>query len=179
MDSIVRVLLYAQDFAEKFIFFPRAGLLAEQCNMQKVLSNFFTGITHWNLIKKPVWNESHIRQSQKVIRTISVWKFWKFFIPTRKNQLLRAMAFRPWKTIKFLARYKPAGLLEIKFRFSSKSFRASIPTGKFTTNKTDFKCSFCGWNFHKVYWKTLWRVNFCLAKLQVIEGTFQHFGRGG
>lgn len=41
MDSIVRVLLYAQDFAEKFIFFPRAGLLAEQCNMQKVLSNFF------------------------------------------------------------------------------------------------------------------------------------------
>ena len=172
MDSIVRVLLYAQDFAEKFIFFPRAGLLAEQCNMQKVLSNFFTGITHWNLIKKPVWNESHIRQSQKVIRTISVWKFWKFFIPTFKNQLLRAMAFRPWKTIKFLARYKPAGLLEIKFRFSSKSFRASIPTGKFTTNKTDFKCSFCGWNFHKVYWKTLWRVNFCLAKLQLIEETF-------
>lgn len=54
MDSIVRVLLYAQDFAEKFIFFPRAGLLAEQCNMQKVLSNFFTGITHWNLTKKPV-----------------------------------------------------------------------------------------------------------------------------
>lgn len=52
MDSIVRVLLYAQDFAEKFIFFPRAGLLAEQCNMQKVLSNFFTGITHWNLINK-------------------------------------------------------------------------------------------------------------------------------
>lgn len=72
MDSIVRVLLYAQDFAEKFIFFPRARLLAEQCNMQKVLSNFFTGITHWNLTKKPVWNESHIRQSQKVIRTISV-----------------------------------------------------------------------------------------------------------
>lgn len=52
MDSIVRVLIYAQDFAEKFIFFPRAGLLAEQCNMQKVLSNFFTGITHWNLINK-------------------------------------------------------------------------------------------------------------------------------
>ncbi len=41
MDSIVRVLLYAQDFAEKFIFFPRAGLLAEQCNMQKVLSEAF------------------------------------------------------------------------------------------------------------------------------------------
>lgn len=41
MDPIVRVLLYAQDFAEKFIFFPRAGLLAEQCNMQKVLSEAF------------------------------------------------------------------------------------------------------------------------------------------
>lgn len=89
MDSIVRVLLYAQDFAEKFIFFPRAGLLAEQCNMQKVLSNFFTGITHWNLTKKPVWNESHIRQSQKFILTIFKWECSKLFIPTRKNQLLR------------------------------------------------------------------------------------------
>lgn len=44
MDSIVRVLLYAQDFAEKFIFFPRAGLLAEQCNMQKFYRIFLQAL---------------------------------------------------------------------------------------------------------------------------------------